>query len=172
MLISGDVYKLLSGKYKENLRQVDRVEMKAGEQPTDLYTVDLSPSNLLKLVGLHKKRDKTAAEKKNARVCYNQRRDNLLAKIEKKRVTGAYWSEDKDIKAMREPFSKLFYEEWRKGLSAYLKGEWKEAHETFVKTQLLSPNHQDGPSKALIEFMQQSNLQPPKDWQGFREFAG
>lgn len=48
-----------------------------------------------------------------------------MAKIEKKRVTGTYWSDDKDIKAMREPFAKLFYEEWKRGLQAYLKGEWK-----------------------------------------------
>jgi class 3 adenylate cyclase len=31
MLISGDVYKLLTGKYKDNLRQVDKVIMKKRE---------------------------------------------------------------------------------------------------------------------------------------------
>jgi class 3 adenylate cyclase len=31
MLISGDVYKLLTGKYKDNLRQVDKVKMKKKE---------------------------------------------------------------------------------------------------------------------------------------------
>jgi hypothetical protein len=60
------------------------------------------------VLGLHIKKERTAMEKKNVRVYNNQRRDKLMAEIEKKRVTGQYWNE-KDIKAMREPFSKLFY---------------------------------------------------------------
>jgi hypothetical protein len=28
---------------------------------------------------------------------------------------------------MREPFSKLFYEEWKRGFEAYQKGEWATA---------------------------------------------
>lgn len=94
-----------------------------------------------------------------------------MAEIEKKRVTGQYWNE-KDIKAMREPFSKLFYEEWKKGFEAYEKGEWSSAREIFTKTQLLSPNHQDGPSKALIDFMELTNFEPPANWEGVRPFGG
>jgi class 3 adenylate cyclase len=60
MLISGDVYKLLTTKYKENLRQVDRIEMKKKEEPTDLYTVDLSISNLMKVMGVRVRRERTA----------------------------------------------------------------------------------------------------------------
>lgn len=28
---------------------------------------------------------------------------------------------------MREPFSKYFYEEWKRGFECYQKGRWKEA---------------------------------------------
>ena len=39
--------------------------------------------------------------------------------IEKKRVTSLLWTDDKDIIAMREPFSKYFYDEWKKGFTAF-----------------------------------------------------
>lgn len=64
-------------------------------------------------------------EKKKAKVFHNQRRDKLMQLIQKKRITGAIWNEDKDIKAMREPFSRFFFDEWKRGFEFYLKGEWK-----------------------------------------------
>lgn len=45
-----------------------------------------------------------------------------MTKIQKKRVTGSYWHGDSDIKFMREPFSKVFYDEWKRGFDAYQKG--------------------------------------------------
>lgn len=48
MLISGDLYNLMTLRNKEHLRQVDKVIMAAGEKPMDLYTVDLSIHNLIK----------------------------------------------------------------------------------------------------------------------------
>jgi hypothetical protein len=122
-------------------------------------------------MGFHSKKERTVIEQKNVRVHFNQRRDKLMAEIEKKRVTGQYWN-DRDIKAMREPFSKQFYEEWKRGFEAYEKGDWCSAKEILIQTQLLSPNHQDGPSKALIEFMELTNFEPPVNWEGVRRFVG
>ena len=53
ILISGDMYELMTLKNKEHLRQIDRVSVKEGEKPMNLYTVDLSTENLLKIVGIN-----------------------------------------------------------------------------------------------------------------------
>lgn len=119
-----------------------------------LYTVDISIANLLKENGIRASKEMSMFEKKKAKVFHNQRRDKLMQLIQKKRITGAIWNEDKDIKAMREPFSRFFFDEWKRGFEYYLKGEWKEAHEIFKKTLVLGVNHHDGPSQALINFME------------------
>lgn len=172
MLISGDLYALMTLKNKEHLRQVDKVEMNIGEKPMELYTVDLSPQHLFKVSGVNPKKSMEVFEKKKAKVFHSQQRDKLMAWIEKKRITGALWNEDKDVKAMREPFTKFFYDEWKRGFELYQKGEWKEAHEIFAKTQILGISHQDGPSKALITYMEETNFVPPPGWSGVKNFAG
>ena len=115
ILVSGDLYDLMTLKNKEHLRQIDKVEVKAGEKPMDLYTVDLSPENLIKTLGINENKDLNSFEKKKARVFHNQQRDKLMELVEKKRVTGSIWNDDKEIQAMREPFTKYFFEEWKKG---------------------------------------------------------
>lgn len=99
-------------KNKEHLRQVDMVKVVTGEQKKTgekdqnssnigLYTVDLSVHALLKEIGVSPPTEQSMFEKKKAKVFHNQQRDKLMSVIEKKRITGAIWSEDKDIKAMR-----------------------------------------------------------------------
>ena len=75
----------------------------------DLYTVDLSPEHLIKTMGINESQDLNSFEKKKARVFHNQQRDKLMELIEKKRVTGSLWNDDKEIQAMREPFTKFFF---------------------------------------------------------------
>ncbi len=64
----------------------------------------------MKVVGVNEEKKLSLFEKKKAKVFHNQQRDKLISVIEKKRITSAIWNEDKDIKAMREPFSRFFYE--------------------------------------------------------------
>ena len=56
--------------------------------------------------------------------------------IEKKRVTGPIWNDDKEIQAMREPFTKFFFEEWKRGFEEFQNGNWTAACEAFKKTQV------------------------------------
>ena len=67
----------------------------------NLYTVDLSPQNLLKTIGINPHVQRTPFEKKKMKVNHNLARDRLLATLEKKRVTNNMWVSDKDIAAMR-----------------------------------------------------------------------
>ena len=51
ILISGELYDLMTYKNKDYLRQVDEVWI--NKKSMRLYTVDLSPEHLLKRVGVH-----------------------------------------------------------------------------------------------------------------------
>lgn len=67
----------------------------------DLYTIDVSPENLLKEKGVEKVEEKTMFQKKKAKVIYNIERDELMNKIADRRITIEMWKNDKDIMAMR-----------------------------------------------------------------------
>ena len=54
MLITSDVYKLMTDNNKRYLRQVDRVMFDGYTEPTDLYTVDVHPESLISHFGIQK----------------------------------------------------------------------------------------------------------------------
>jgi len=92
MLVSGELYELMTLKNKENLRHIDRVEVKSGEKPMDLYTVDVSIQNLIMKRGINPKKKVSALQKKKEKVHHNLNRDKLLAAIQKKRVSSQIWN--------------------------------------------------------------------------------
>ena len=64
---------------------------------------------MLKTFGISNKKDLSLTEKQRIKVSHNKIRQNRLSKIEKTRFTSALWHEDKDVKCMREPYSKMFF---------------------------------------------------------------
>ena len=40
----------------------------------------------------------------------------------------------------------------------------------FLLSQAMAPGHTDGPSTALLKFMEESDFEAPADWNGYREF--
>ena len=91
------------------MRHIDRVASKGGNTPFDLYTIDLSVENLLKVYGVGNKKEMNPHERQRIKVNNNRTRQLRLSKIEKQRFTSKLWNEDKDIKCMREPYTKIFF---------------------------------------------------------------
>lgn len=101
LLISGDLYNVMTIKNREYLRKVDKVQMRTGEKPMDLYTIDISVQNLIKTCGIKKKTELASFDKKKAKVFFHLSRDKLMSTIEKKRITAKIFSESRDLQAMR-----------------------------------------------------------------------
>ena len=74
--------------------------------------------------------------------------------------------DDKDIVAMRAPFTKAWLDTYNKGFQAYVQGRWSEAKEAFE--EVLRGRESDKPTKNLMEFMAETNFQPPPNWRGFK----
>ena len=68
MLITGDLYELMTEKNKEHLRLIDRVSVDGEDRATDLYTVDVNPKYLFDEMGIELEKNLTSKEKRLAKV--------------------------------------------------------------------------------------------------------
>lgn len=116
ILITGEIYDLMVTKNKEYLRHIDRVIAKGTDKPFDLYTLDLSVENILKVFGVSAKKDMSLNDRQKVKVSHNKIRQLRLSRIQKHYFTPQLWRQDKDVKCMREPYSKMFFGEFKKGM--------------------------------------------------------
>lgn len=136
-MITGEIYDLMVTKNKEYLRYIDRVIAKGTDKPFDLYTLDLSTEAILKTFGIGAKKDMSLHDRQKVKVSHNRIRQLRLSRIQKHYFTPQLWREDKDVKCMREPYSKMFFGEFKKGMEYYVSGKWTEAIELFKKTAVV-----------------------------------
>ena len=55
------------------------------------------------------------------------------------------------------------------GFQAYVIGDWKKARDIFHITVRLPNGHEDGPSKFLINVIDDHGGTTPSNWEGFRD---
>lgn len=97
------------------MRHIDRVTVKGSIEPMDLYTCDVDVQNLMLKVKVSQL-DKygsskmTKTEKKKLKV-YNRLRRNELKKnvLENKTTVANLFQSDKELRAMRETFPRVYY---------------------------------------------------------------
>ena len=85
----------------------------------DLYTVDVDSKHLFQITGAIEQKKLTEKENKIAKVIQNINRKELLENITKEGVTDEFWN-DQDVRRMKEPYKKEFYEIWNVGFKQYL----------------------------------------------------
>lgn len=77
------------------------------------------------------------------------------------------WVEDADLVELRHQVNEGFRSVWATGIEAYIDGNWGKAKEVFDKTLSLS-HGRDGPSKLLLEMINDQAGVAPHDWPGYR----
>lgn len=85
--------------------------------------------------------------------------------------TQQVWTEDADIVELRHRVNDSFRGVWEQGVAAYIKGDWQKAREVFQETMRMSHN-KDGPSKFLLEVIDENGGTAPTDWAGYRDEGG
>jgi len=79
---------------------------------------------------------------------------------------------DPVIQAMRKPYTQQFFQNFQMGLLNYIQGEWHVARKKLELTLKLLED-EDGPSKALLAYMQEEfNFERPDWWDGVHEPPG
>lgn len=59
---------------------------------------------------------------------------------------------------------------WEQGINAYIKGDWQKARDIFHETMRMSKD-KDGPSKFLIQTIDEHGGAAPSNWPGYRDEA-
>lgn len=163
MLVSEAVVALISPELRVSLRLIDRVSIPGSKVPMDVFTIDLDYSALgletpLQTEGLvwnlrqrFKARQALEAQKQG--------------KINRSMITELESSAD--FKAMRARFNQRFFQVYNMAFHNYIAGEWKVSQTMLNETRHVI-GVQDGPSCALLDFMQSHNMDCPSTWPGYR----
>lgn len=165
LLISGELHDLLSVQIQLIMREVDCVMVKGSKVPTRLFTCDVSINSIPPLSAEESLAGLSASE---AKVELRRQRDYLLkAAVSKQREVWRLFDTDPQLVAMRSSVSLRFVDLHRQAYGAYTKGDWTQAKQLMqdamdVKWEL------DGPSRALMGFMEEHGFRAPADWAGFR----
>merc|ERR1712217_692481 len=77
---------------------------------------------------------------------------------------------DPIISAMRRRYTTEFCQLFSMGYQNYSQGEWQVARRMLSCTRSLL-GVEDGPSSALLRFLEANRYEAPKGWQGIRELT-
>ena len=80
------------------------------------------------------------------------------------------WEADEDVLELRRGIPTKFYDVWKEGLEAYLRGDWTKATKSIPEALELKPG--DGPGEPLLHILAHHSNQAPNDWPGWRKCDG
>lgn len=166
VLVSDVVVGLCGVDLASQLRLVDRVVLPGSKRPLELFVLDLDTSAL-------EVDEPMRAIPWNTKKRYEARQ---ILEADKRRM----WTREQplfrafesmpDVRAMRRRFTNEFFQVFIMGYRNYAEGEWLVARALLEKsTRALGL--QDGPSTALLCFMEAQGFQAPHDWQGVHELS-
>jgi len=167
LLASEAVVMLCHQECRQHCRQIDRALIPGSGVPIGMYCVDLDPRSL------------KVSEDTSHRIPWNPRqrfkvRQFLEAEKEKKRRPHAgfqpchFFHTDGMLVQMQAAYTEDFKQVFKMGYKNYLEGEWLCA-KTFLSRTWNEWGFEDGPSRALLNFMEQHHFVAPEGWPGFRE---
>lgn len=161
ILLSGELYDLLSLELKHHARLVDVICKKGSEEVERIYTTNVS-DKFLKFP----KSDNLVQEHDQTKRIYSFKKILKVSLLKGNPVGPSLFEYDKDIPIITSYFSDDFSKLYNMAMKAYVDGDWVSAQDYFNKAKEIDPD--DGPSKKTFDFMRQNNFTPPKDWKGYR----
>ena len=161
MLISGELIDVMNKDIRKMCREIDTVTVKGSVNPMRLFTIDLNESKIVeahdRLIKLTNKDKKKILEREKF-VVWQALKNRSMSTL-------SLFKNDADFIDLRSDFSKEFQKQFAEGYQNYKKGMWKDAKTIFEKCV---KQRNDGPSKTLLEFMEETNFVAPSDWDGYR----
>ena len=155
ILTSDDFLLRLDDEIQFYMRHVDTVMLKGTAEPVRLYTFDLDPTELP--MSVHMGNPTEAVVKKE---------------MVKQAFAGSYFTvhelftKSQKIARMRTAFTSEFVSIHQLAVNHYIEGRWKQAQDSFYQCLDILP--QDGPTLAVLRYMERLNFQSPVDWIGVR----
>ncbi|CAJ1449803.1 unnamed protein product [Effrenium voratum] len=165
LLASQECVSLCSKVLARQCRLIDKVNMKGSKVPLSLYAYDVETQRL----PVH---EFSTVLEWNVRQRFKARQ---LFEVEKTRkwagdidVVREFIFESADVKVMRKLYTTEFQQLFNMGYQNYSQGEWRVARRLLKATQDML-GFQDGPSTALLTFMEAYQFEAPSKWSGVRD---
>jgi hypothetical protein len=153
----------------KKLRLIDRVIIKGSVQPLSLYSLDLDWRSL------QVDEPKPRSFIWNLRQRYRARQMLEAEKTRKWTIQSSMrqeFDEDDDVRIMRDRYTEAFLETFNMGYENYCEGEWGVAKKFLARTKfMLGDDLQDGPSVALLRFMESFRFEAPEWWAGIHHLG-
>ena len=165
LLISDHLHRFFSPRFQAISRKIDCVTLKGSQEPLSLYTFDLCvddlPPSKIKENITRDQQIEIGYIKKNAFL------DGI--DIEEIHVEDVL-DHDKAMKMLLKNFNISFHEMFKEAMECYLSGDWIKSIDKFEKAIAIKGDD-DGPSKAILNFVMKTGGVKPEDWKGFRELT-
>ena len=144
------------------LREIDTVTVKGSIKPVRLFTVDVN------LDGLNEVRDRFMRLPNQMKKREHEReRQDTWTKLERSRkTTKMIIDRDSDIIEMRQGQNTAFLKLFVQAYAYYKQGLFDDAHQMLLLA--LEVNPKDGPTKTLIEVIEDFGKKAPEGWAGYR----
>ena len=165
LLISNDLYRILSKKTQRYCREIDRVTVKGSKKPVGLFTVDIDISVLI-----------PSEEKGYTKAELREKHKIAKANIVESVLSGedgikasSFFDIDKDLLKMTENVFGVFRNTFCEAFDHYIKGDWGAC-----KSKLdlcFNQRPEDGPAATILGVLKENNFMAPSDWKGYRELT-
>lgn len=146
----------MSIEAQEHCRKLDVVTVKGSSIPMPIYTYDTFQKQVFPQLRTPK--------------FSSLNLDEVLDK-QAEEYDVSHWIQDQDLIQLRRLSTSEFRKTYRQGLEHYLNGQWEDARENLLKADTMmigSDIGGDGPSRALLNYMQSRNWKCSEDWNGYR----
>lgn len=160
MIISGDLVDHMTETAKNSLRVIDRVSLIEGKE-MNLYTVDINLQSL-KIEEVDVDIEKNDIMNKfDRRVARKELINSMLE------GTSNMWKDyeetDEDWVILRQKYPLEFFEEYHKGYTNYIEGNWSQSKAQLEKAQSILGD-MDRPSMRILHKMGKHGFIKPSNW--------
>ena len=156
ILITRNFYELLSEEPRRHCRKIDVVTVKGSNVPMPIYTYDTFQNQVFPQLRTPKYSNLSLQE-----VLVRQAED----------YDPSAWMSDPDLLQLRCLATPQFLSTFKKGLNNYLGGHWDEARPILEEADRMMASNDiggDGPSRAILNYMEANDWVCPPSWSGHR----
>lgn len=166
VLVAESVVSSCSTPMATKCRLIDRVIITGSVVPMDLYVIDLDYLGLTVEQPLGPQRWTTRDRFKVRQFLENEKEQKWADGVKMVNL----FNENADIASMRFRYTLEFIHVFNMGYQNYSQGEWQVAQRLLQRTRDML-GVEDGPSVALLKFMERTNYEAPDTWQGIRDLG-
>jgi len=177
ILMSEPLVRCCNVPFSRQFRPVDHIKLPGSKLPMRIFTVDLCPEALPVDTAVTDKIKRTAPRYQGRQVRETLKDVHLMSSYQ----VWKKFERDMYVQRMRERYSNEFFQLFERGYLNYEAGEWGVASDVFRMTQNMlgkvagvifkDQSLLDGPSSALLDYMQTLDFQAPPGWPGWRELS-